>query len=74
MFVRHALDKTFMLERAQAINRRLVGDDIAAKLDLANQGGTAMFADIQLDELEHGTLFLGERQLSQVGPRGENLP
>ena len=57
MNVRSAADKSLALERVQSINGRFVRGDLAAVLDFADEGGTAVLSDISLNILQHNFLF-----------------
>lgn len=61
VFVRRALDKAFALERVQPVQRRLVGGDLAAELDLADQGRLAVRLEIPLDELIDRLLLMRQK-------------
>ncbi len=64
MLVWSALDEPFAIKGVQAIESRLIGGNLTAGLDFADQGGTVVLQHIALDELKHRLLLMrqGDRQ------------
>ena len=58
MFIRGTLNQPFALQRVEAIEDGFIGDNLASRLDLANQRRAMIFADVLLDELKNGLLFV----------------
>lgn len=74
VFVRDAPDQLLMLEGIEAVDRRFIGDDLAAVLDFPDEGSASVLSDIALDELKHSALLFGKSTLGQTGlQQGEML-
>lgn len=65
MLVWGAFDVPFSLQGIQAVNGRFVGGDLAVGLDLSDERGLTVFADIAGDILKHRLLLWGEGVLGQ---------
>ena len=52
-----ALDKPLMLQGAEAIDRGLVGDNLAPELDFSNEGGLVVLCEIALNIVQHYLLL-----------------
>ena len=74
MLIRHALDEPFALKGVEAVDGRLIGEDLAAHLDLANQRGLAVLAKVANNEVVEGLLFCGEGLFGQTGLRRQGWP
>src|SRR3989338_1824056 len=57
VLVGHALDIAFVLQRGEPVENRLVGGDLAAKLDLADQRRLPVLGEIALNEPQHRVLL-----------------
>ena len=66
MLIGKTPDQPLMLQRIEPVDRGLIGEDIAAKLDFSDKGGAPVFGEVPLDELVHRSLFLSKGELSQT--------
>ena len=66
VLVRGPLDEPLALERVEPIQRGLVGRNLAAELNLADQGGLAVALEIPLDELIDRLLLLCQEEFGQM--------
>ena len=67
MLVGDALEVALALEGVEAVQRRLVGGDLTAGLNLSDQGGLAVLGVEVLDELERSLLLMGQEIFRQRG-------
>ena len=66
MLVGGASNEPFVFEGIEAVNGGLIGDNLTSELDLSDEGGLPVFADVAMDEVEHRLLFLGEGAVRQT--------
>lgn len=57
MLVWRPLDVAFAFQDVQAVNDGLIGFNLAAGLDFANEGGLLLLTEILLDKTEDGLLL-----------------
>lgn len=65
MLIRPALDIPFAFQGVEAVNGGFVGEDLAARLDLADQRRLPVLIEIPRDERQHQPLFFGHGELGQ---------
>ena len=65
MFVRGPFNEPLALEGVKPVNDGFVGGDLASELDLSDERGSTVFAQVALDELEDRLLLLGQISLGQ---------
>lgn len=64
-----ALNEPFMLEGVEAVNDRLVRSNLAAGLDLSDQGRVVVLGEILANKVEYRLLFVGGAVTCQTGLR-----
>lgn len=60
MLVGDAAQVPLPFQGVEAIERRLIGSDLAAELNFPDEGRLAVFVEVALDELKDRLLFLSE--------------